>query len=593
MKKGFFVLLSVLVLYGHVRVVRADTLLENRSFFVSSQYDNRQRTQVHATLRIVSQKAYIYVEDEYWNSTDTAFQNQIINQAQVLANEFDNRIYPTETQFFGAEPNPGIDNDPRITIVLTPLVEYAGGYYDTANEVARTKEPSSNEREIIFLNIGVLNDTRRIESFLTHEFQHMISFNQKDLIQKVDDDVWLNEFRSEYAVDLLGYNEPLVGSNLERREQAFLNNPSDSITEWRNQTDDYGQIALFGVYLGHHFLPKVIADTTKNNLAGINSLNAALAANGYKQTFQDIFVDWMVANILNSTTINPLYGYAQDYLKSLHVSPTRTFSNFGDDVIFLASDSIKDWQQHWYDINPILPGKNSAIKISLSSPSLTSFSLPYLVFSNDGTVQLYTFAPNADSSVLYIKDAGTTINRVVLMPFKKDRLAGFSGNEEPVRLTMRMERVDVTTVPALSPTIINPASSSYQSPAPTPSPITPAAVHPGQFGLKEGDFIRAEGDNNIYIVNEYGYKRLVLSPKICLQYGHLGKRGCFAAVKKVTPTVRDAFTTSWYYTNGETHDGVIYKMETTGEDTAVLRRVAQPADLHSIFFFNTREQRSY
>jgi hypothetical protein len=58
-------------------------------------------------------------------------------------------------------------------------------------------------------------------------------------------------------------------------------------------------------------------------------------------------------------------------------------------------------------------------------------------------------------------------------------------------------------------------------------------VKPEDFGLSEGDFIRAEGDNDVFIVNQFGYKRLVLNPKICLQYGHLGKRGCFSAVKTV------------------------------------------------------------
>ena len=114
-----------------------------------------------------------------------------------------------------------------------------------------------------------------------------------------------------------------------------------------------------------------------------------------------------------------------------------------------------------------------------------------------------------------------------------------------------------------------------------------------QFGLHEGDFIRADGDKDIYIINQFGYKRIVLSPQICLQYGHLGARGCFGAVHVVTAEVRDAFKTSPYYTNGETFDGIVYRLVETGEDSAYLEATSAPADRNSIFFINTREQKAY
>ena len=76
---------------------------------------------------------------------------------------------------------------------------------------------------------------------------------------------------------------------------------------------------------------------------------------------------------------------------------------------------------------------------------------------------------------------------------------------------------------------------------------------------------RARGDFDIYIINQFGYKRLVLNPEICLQYGHLGARGCFDAVKIVDPEVRDAFTTSSLYTNAETNDGIIFPLIRAGE----------------------------
>ncbi len=99
-----------------------------------------------------------------------------------------------------------------------------------------------------------------------------------------------------------------------------------------------------------------------------------------------------------------------------------------------------------------------------------------------------------------------------------------------------------------------------------------SAVNPGDYGLKEGDTISATGsdDPDVYIVNEYGYKRLFLNPVIFNFYGHLGG---FAKVKSVSSTARDAFSTSGLFRNCESNDEKVYGLESTGEDTGVLHWV--------------------
>ena len=96
------------------------------------------------------------------------------------------------------------------------------------------------------------------------------------------------------------------------------------------------------------------------------------------------------------------------------------------------------------------------------------------------------------------------------------------------------------------------------------------AVAPADYGLKEGDVVSAAGssDPDVYIVNDWGYKRLFLNPAIFGLYGHLGG---FSAVKSVSPATRDAFGTSGLFrVDG---DEKVYGLETTGEDVAVLRWV--------------------
>ena len=124
-----------------------------------------------------------------------------------------------------------------------------------------------------------------------------------------------------------------------------------------------------------------------------------------------------------------------------------------------------------------------------------------------------------------------------------------------------------------------------------------AAVAPSDYGLHEGDTVSAAGsdDPDVYIVNDWGYKRLFLNPVIFGMYGHLGG---FANVKSITPATRDAFGTSGLFRNCETNDQKVYGVETTGEDTGVLhwvnttgaQAVADDANFFKkVFCINTNE----
>jgi hypothetical protein len=507
----------------------ADTLSQNQTFFISPQYDAKSRTQVSATLRSISNHAYFYIEDGYWNSVDSSTRNQVLNWAASLGQEFDNRIYPLETQFFGSEPNPGIDNDPRITILLSPLIENAGGYFDTSNGYKKEQVPNSNEREMIYLNVITLADPQRARIFLAHEFQHLISFNQKEKLRNVSDDTWLNELRSQYAVTLLGYNDNFAGSDLEKRSEAFIENPSDSLTEWKNLPADYGQISLFGEYLAENWSPKVIADTLKTSAVGISGLNEALGQNGFSDSFLDVFSQWMAANVLNDISVNQKFGYKREGLKNLRIAPTRAFTNLDDNIVFAVSDFIKDWQAKWYEISSFSLGGKNFLKIDFSSPSLTSFRIFYLVLKNDGGQSLSVFNPAPASNVLYLGDLAA-VKKIIFMPIKTDRIAGFSSQETPLLLTLSLQRVE--TAPRGTQV------SGRQFPDTGPLSTQPAPVIQSEKisfplpGIPDGSLIRAENDYKVYVVNGK-WRRHIVGPKIFNFYPHLG----FDKVKVVSPSI--------------------------------------------------------
>ncbi len=316
-RKKLTFLLFLLVIAGIFvnKFAYADTLGQRETFFVNKEFDKYGRTSLQATLQYAGNKSYFYVEDNYWNSLGSADRDVLIRNIQSLANEFDANIYSKEIQLWGAEPNPGVDGDPKITILLEELVKNNGGYFETSNGYLRDKAPDSNQREMITVSAEILKSNVSLpKAFLAHEFQHLISFNQKELVYDISEEVWLNELRSEYAVSQVGYDNPFSGSSLERRMEVFLGEPSDSLTEWPNKTVDYGIAALFAEYLVEQYGANILSETLKDNSLGINSLNKFLAGKGYLEKFGDVFVNWMVAVYLNNYLLNSRLGYKNSAL---------------------------------------------------------------------------------------------------------------------------------------------------------------------------------------------------------------------------------------------------------------------------------------
>ncbi|MEK7582765.1 MAG: hypothetical protein AAB452_02820 [Patescibacteria group bacterium] len=139
--------------------------------------------------------------------------------------------------------------------------------------------------------------------------------------------------------------------------------------------------------------------------------------------------------------------------------------------------------------------------------------------------------------------------------------------------TLTLPGVVATPTPAPTP---QPSAdpSPTETPAPTilPNPISLGFTGLNALGLSDGNTISAVGSGNpdIYIVNDWGYKRLFLNPVIFSFYGHLGG---FAQVKNVVSSTGIILVTSGLFRNCETNDPKVYGIETTGEDAGILHWV--------------------
>jgi len=398
---------------------------ENQTvFFVESQYDATQRSQITATLQQTSERAYFYTDSVWWESLSLSEKSQALNSINSLASEFDNVIYGKLTSFFGDIWSPGIDNDPRITILFFPLTGKAGGYINYSDEYSKSVVARSNEREMVYLNTDHLNKAI-IKSFLAHEFQHLITFYQKDKIHGVVEDVWLNEARSEYSPTYLGYDEPFSGSNLENRVATFSANPSDPLCEFKSDSADYGLVNIFMQYLAEKYGQDVISESTKDEKVGIESINNALKKRGYSVTFQDVFTNWVVANFLNNCSAGDLYCY-----NNLNLSKSNLYVSFKESTVtqeLTKQETIKDWQALYYQFEPVGKLEKTFLKLSFKKENTGDyFKIPYIVEKTDGTFLINFMEIVGSESTLYISEFGDTVKSVTVVPLKESKVSDFT-----------------------------------------------------------------------------------------------------------------------------------------------------------------------
>ncbi len=395
-------------------------------FFVDPTYDLSEREEISATLQKISLKAYFYIEDDWWGSLDYQKKREIDLALGNLGKEFYSKIYFTLTSTFGSEWKPGIDKESRITILIHPMKEEAGGYFNAGDEYAKAQNPKSNEREMIYLNADYITNSLA-KSFLAHEFTHLITFNQKEKIWGVSEETWLNEARAEYAPTLIGYDNVYEGSNLERRVKSFLVEPSDSITEWQNTSADYGGLNLFTQYLVEQYGIEILTDSLKSKEAGIKSLNYALEKNDFDIDFSQIFTDWTIAVSANDCSLGEKYCYLNENLKNLRIIPSINFLPLKGKSTLGVSQTTKNWSGNWFKF---IGGKEGTLKIEFIGNPENLFKVPYFSKNISGEYSLNFFQLDEyQRGEILVSGFGTDISSVTIIPTIQSKVSGFSDQE--------------------------------------------------------------------------------------------------------------------------------------------------------------------
>ncbi|MEX1064245.1 MAG: hypothetical protein WED06_02925, partial [Candidatus Paceibacterota bacterium] len=278
-----------------------------------------------------------------------------------------------------------------------------------------------------------------------------------------------------------------------------------------------------GEYIADRYSPDILTESIKSPLVGIPSINQALAQKGFSENFEDIYSNWLIANVVNDISLGDKFGLSRDDLDIFKVTPNNIFLNVSDGANITTSDNFKDWQGKWYDIIQFGAGNNRFLEIEFTSPSLTSFYISYVIFNSDGTIRSAIFKPGPQTDTLTVGGIGSEVTRVIFMPVKKDRLKGFTAEESTVSLTSNIKRV---------------ASSTNEMAVPEEPEVTPDILSP-ILNLPDGSLIRAEGDTKVYVING-SWRRHIPSPRVFDFYPHLG----FDKVKVVSRAEADQYQDS-------------------------------------------------
>jgi immune inhibitor A len=317
----------------------------SEKFFIIVRPGSDDYKQVTAQVRHVSENAV------WWKASGSRL---LDSEIDALATRYEEVVEPINHLAFGREWSPGIDNDRRVHFLLVDEDDYGGtfGYFSSINEFPTALQPNSNQKEMLVINTARARlDSDSSAGKLAHELQHLIHWNLDP-----NEDLWLNEAMGELAYFFTGAPEPSSALGLTNAEY-FAENPDMQLTsrpERRYGEEDkstyihYAGEKLFMIYLLEQFGPQFIKDLANNPNPGVFSIQEELDKLPGSPRFEDVFANWLVANLIDRPQIDEgQYGYADHDPVPLILN--RTIVRPVDDEPF--EGQLPPYGAHYYEIH--------------------------------------------------------------------------------------------------------------------------------------------------------------------------------------------------------------------------------------------------
>ena len=301
--------------------------------------DTNEHSQIDATLRYITPHSY------FWAEEGTPVDE---GDMKALMDTFEEKIYPTDREFFGSEANPGVDNDPHIYVIYANSIGHnIAGYFSSSDSFNPLVNEYSNGHETYVLGTSQNLGDDYTYATLAHEFVHMIQ-NASDR----NDVSWMNEGFAEVGAFLNGYD---IGG----ADWLYVQNPDIQLNTWvDNASPDfsahYGQSFLYLTYFLDRFgeeATKALTNNPENDLPSVDGtlaeLNITDPQTGNPITADDVFMDWAVTmHLMDESVDDGRYSY-KNYPNAPRVEGSQSVSSCPQSL----SGTVNQYGMDYYTIN--------------------------------------------------------------------------------------------------------------------------------------------------------------------------------------------------------------------------------------------------
>jgi immune inhibitor A len=290
---------------------------EKQQFWVVNS-DTAEDRQITATLLYITEHSYFWAEDGTQAN---------VQAVKALMDTFEQKIYPTDREFFGSEWTPGVDGDPHIFVIYAKeLGTSVAGYFYTSDAYNPLIKEHSNGHETFMIHSTQNLGNSFTYSTLAHEFVHMIQFASDR-----NEDLWLSEGFADLGAFLNGYD---IGGH----DWAYVSAPDLQLNDWTSEVGSnslhYGQSFLYLAYFLDRFGEDATKALTSNSENGLTSLDHTLAElnitdpqTGQTVTADDVFMDWAAALYLQDADIGDGRYTYHNYPQVPQYTPTEFISD--------------------------------------------------------------------------------------------------------------------------------------------------------------------------------------------------------------------------------------------------------------------------
>ncbi|MBQ3033975.1 MAG: hypothetical protein IJD28_06315 [Deferribacterales bacterium] len=234
----------------------------------------------------ISPHAYFFIE--------TGVEKPSANILQDMMDGFED-IYSVMHEKFGVEND--VDGNGKVIIML-----YRGqrkdlcGYFDPMDKFSAVDVPLSNEADIFYVNdIYIELDFNIVMATLAHEFQHMISIDNRHNMGLDYLDVWIEEGLAMQAEHFTGY---FFKQKADYLGYYFGNYGDTNLLHWTSSVTNYAYSYLFLRYLVEQFGDNVIKRLYNSSKTGTDAVEEAAG-----KPFNTIFEDFVLALFLSGKGI--------------------------------------------------------------------------------------------------------------------------------------------------------------------------------------------------------------------------------------------------------------------------------------------------